>query len=77
MPCGAFLLRGAFSFCAGVRIYAAIRSEALKRFWAALRWCFRCGVALCLSVLFVTSSVMAQILPVWAFYGVGSVFVYH
>ena len=40
----------------GVRIYAAIRPEALKRFLAALRWCFRfgccvCGVAFCFGML--------------------------
>ena len=59
----------------GVRIYAAARSEALKRFLAALRWCFSFGVVVCVLLLFVVSSLMPQILLVWAFVGVGSVFV--
>lgn len=40
---------------------------------AALRWCFSFGVAFCLSVLLLRCSVMAQILLVLHFVGVGSI----
>lgn len=57
----------------GVRIYAAARSEALKRFLAALRWRFRFGVALLVPFLRCGMPVEAQFLLVWRFVGVGSI----
>lgn len=74
MPCRAFFsLCGAFSFCAGVLIYAAIRSEALKRFFAALRVCFSFRVAFVVLLFVLVFSVMAQILLVLRFVGVGGI----
>jgi hypothetical protein len=73
---GVFSLCGAFSFCVGVRIYAPIRSEALKRFLAALRWCFRSAFVFCSLLFVLLCSVTAQILLVTAFCGIGSMFIY-
>ena len=58
---------GGFSFCVGVRIYAAIRSEALKRFLAALRGCFLCGVVFGVLRFACAMLCKAQILPVLRF----------
>ena len=73
MPCGRFSLCGAFSFCVDVQIYAAIRSEALKRFLAALRGCFSFRVAFVASPFVLGCSVTPQILLVLRFVGVGGI----
>ena len=57
----------------GVLIYAAIRLEALKRFLAALRVCFSFRVAFVVLLFVLLCSVMAQILLVLRFVGVGSI----
>jgi hypothetical protein len=56
--------------------YAAARSEALKRFLAALCRCFSVGFALIFAFLLFGMPVEAQILLVLRFVGVGSVFIY-
>ena len=74
MPCRAFfLLCVEFSFCVGVQIYVVIRSEALKRFLAALCWCFSFCVALCVLLFVFVCSVMPLKLPVLRFVGVGGI----
>ena len=77
MPCRAFPLCGAFSFCGRVFLYAVFVFGRCVAFLAALRWCFSFGVAFCLSVFLLLCSVTAQILLVMAFCGVGGVFIYH
>ena len=72
MPCRAFFsLCGAFSFFRCMRIYAAIRCEALKRFLAALCWCFSFGIAGCVLLFCFVCSVMRQFLSLLRFVGVG------
>lgn len=73
---GRFLLCGAFSFCGCVFLYAVFVFGRCVAFLAALRWCFRFGVAVCVLLFVLICSVMPLILLVTAFYGVGGVFVY-
>ena len=56
-----------------MRIYAAARSEALKRFFAALRGCFSFRVAFVVLLFVLLCSVMGQILSLLRFVGVGGI----
>ena len=73
---GVFSLCGAFSFCVGVRIYAAELCGRCAAFSGHCGRRFRFGVVFCVRLLLVVSSVTAQILLVLAFCSVGSVFIY-
>ena len=77
MPCRAFLLCGAFSFCGRVFLYAVFVFGRSVAFSGHCGRCFRFCFAFCLSVFLLFCSVTAQILLVVAFCGVGSVFIYH
>lgn len=70
---GVFALCRAFYFCVCVRIYAAARSKALKRFLAALRGCFSFGVAVVVLLFVLVCSVMPIKLSVLRFVGVGGI----
>ena len=72
---GVFSLCWAFSFCVGVRIYAAELFGRCTAFLAALRWCFRFGVAFVALLFVLLCSVMPLKPSVLRFVGVGSVFI--
>ena len=73
MPCCTFLLCGAFSFCGRVFLYAVFVFGACKAFLGHCGRCFRFGVAVCVLLFVLVCSVMAQILLVLRFVGVGSI----
>lgn len=76
LPAAAFWLSWAFSFCGCVFLYAVFVFGRCVAFLAALRWCFRFGVAVCVLLFVLICSVMGQILSLLRFVGVGSVFIY-
>ena len=70
---GVFSLCGAFSFFGCVFLYAVFVFVRCVAFLAALRWCFRFGVAVCVLLFVLICSVMAKILLVLRFVVVGSI----
>ena len=73
MPCRAFLLCGAFSFCGRVFLYAVFVFGRSVAFSGHCGRCFRFGVAVCALLFVLVCSVTGQILSLLRFAGVGGI----